>query len=73
MSNSKGSVFRSDGDGHWYYIPVERSEEFSYWVESFDENTDIYLFDEFSCDDPENYVFYTPITELKKEKDFEQK
>lgn len=65
-------VFRSDGDGHHYYIPLSRAEEFSYWLESFNEESDESLFNDFLCDDPASYVFSIPPDKLIRESDLEE-
>jgi len=55
----------SDGDGHWFFIPVHRVPEFQEWNSLDTESEEFYEsmndWDGYRCDDPEFYLFDLPL------------
>jgi hypothetical protein len=57
-------MFIEDEEQHWYIIPVSQKEQFSKWLECYDESADYDGpdFHKCRCRHPSNYMF----TELKE-------
>lgn len=59
--------FITDGDGHWYKIPVSQRGKFEKYRDSEDDDSLDDKFYDYRCEHPSNYMF-EKIEELKESK-----
>lgn len=66
MTNRQKYILDRDDDGHWYYFPVEKQEEFQKWIQvQYGKDYDDPLYGNYpdwlnSIDGPDRFTFENP-------------